>query len=176
MSKLFCVIDTETTGLPDNKHAEPVAVAAVVFDEAGNEVDTFEIIVLPNIIDTTTYRYAEAIHGISLLKLVKDGTPAIAAAEQLRDWWVGHGRPMIYTYNLGFDEEMLRRMGFAPKGYYGPCIMRTAAQRAGRITGRVSLNTTVHNLGLPGRGGSQHHALEDARLAGRVAFALGMFV
>jgi DNA polymerase III epsilon subunit-like protein len=82
---------------------------------------------------------------------------------------------MLYAYNLSFDEEMLRRMGFAPKGYFGPCIMRAAAERVGRTTGRVSLDSAARHLQVPGRSGSHHHALEDARLAGRVAHALGLF-
>jgi DNA polymerase III epsilon subunit-like protein len=172
---MFAVIDTETTGLPDNKYAEPVQVAVALFSKDGTEFDSFNLTVLPNIIDTTTYHHAERIHGISLLQLVKEGTPAATAAERLRAWWIGHDRPMLYAYNLSFDEEMLRRMGFAPKGYFGPCIMRAAAERVGRTTGRVSLDSAARHLQVPGRSGSHHHALEDARLAGRVAHALGLF-
>jgi len=175
MAKFFCVFDTETTGLPDNKYAQPVQLAAVILNESGEEVDSFNCMVLPSIIDTMTYHHAERIHGISLLQLVKEGTPAATVADHFRAWWIGHGRPMLLAYHSFFDEEMLRRMGFEPKGYFGSCIMRAAAERLGRTTGRISLDGAVRRLSLQTRSGSHHHALEDARLAGRVAHALGMF-
>lgn len=168
------IVDTETTGLPHQKHAHPVAVAAVAI-EGGVEVDSFMCIVCPPVIVVDEYRQAQRVHGYDIATVWAGRSPA-EASDELRNWWMGLGRPMITAFNAPFDELMLERMGFTPKGYWSECIMKAAAQRMGRETGKVSLDAAARHYGTPGRvPGAVHHALEDARIAAALGVALGMW-
>ena len=172
---MHIVIDTETTGLPSSQYAAPVSVGAVVVSDEGEVMDTFYTIVLPDIIHTGEYMDAEKIHGIPLSRLLlPDGPSSREAVDLLRAWWDKYNRPMLHAYNVSFDEIMIRRMGWEPRGYWGDCIQTHASRVMG--VGRASLNAAVRHFGLPGRSpDAEHHALEDARLAASVAVASGMF-
>ena len=169
------VIDTETTGLPSSQYAAPVSIGAVLVSDEGEIVDTFYSLVLPDIIHTGEYLDAQRIHGIPLARLIEADVPSSReATDLLRAWWEKHGRPMLHAYNVSFDELMIRRMGWEPRGYWGDCIQTHASRVMG--VGRASLNAAVRHFGLPGRRpDAEHHALEDARLAASVALASGLW-
>ena len=170
---MHIIIDTETTGLPSSKYAAPISIGAVAFAD-GHVVDKFTCFVLPTIINTDEYKQAEKIHGISLSELASSGLSPAEAVELFRRWWHGLGKPMLYAFNEPFDSEMLRRIGFDPRGYWGPDIMREAAKRLGKS--KVSLNSALREFtSLRRDSDEQHNALEDARLAAYLAFRLGMF-
>lgn len=169
---MVIVFDTETTGLPNDKHAAPISLGAVALDASGAEVSTFYALLIPRLIDTVAYGQAERIHGISLRQLVADGLPSAQVMDDFRTWWTGLGKPMMYAFNISFDSEMMARAGWEPKGYWGPCLMRGAAQAMGRST--VSLNAAAKHFSGQKRGTSEHNALEDARLAAAVGRAAGV--
>lgn len=170
---MHIVIDTETTGLPSSKYAAPISIGAVAIVD-GQIVDKFTCFVLPTIINTVEYKEAEKIHGISLSVLAADALSPEGAVEMFRHWWNGLGKPMLYAFNEPFDSEMLRRIGFDPRGYWGPDIMREAAKRLGKQ--KVSLNTAMREFTTLRRDPTEpHNALMDARLAAHLAYKLGMF-
>lgn len=173
------VLDTETSGLPSSPYAQPVSIGAAIYDTStGMEVDTFYTLVRPTLIHTKEYWAAARIHGIMLADLEQDGLNNEDACIEFRDWWIGHGvkRPMLHAFNADFDSLMLQRMGFDPKGYWGPCIMKHAAQAMGRTSGKVALNAAAKHFGNQRRSDAcLHNALEDARLAAAVGFASGLF-
>lgn len=169
------VIDTETSGLPDSKYAQPVSIGAVAVDTStGVTVSEFYTLVRPTVIHFKEYMGAMKKHGISLSDLESDGLYNDDAVSEFKDWWIGlaEKRPMLYAFNVSFDSVMLKRMGFDPKGYWGPCLMQTAARHLNRASGRVSLDQAAKTVGAA-RQSEEHNALEDARLAATVAFATG---
>ena len=169
------VVDTETTGLPSSKYAQPVSLGAVAVDTStGVTVSEFYTLVRPTVIHLKEYWSAQRIHGISLSDLEADGLYNADACVEFKDWWIGMAekRPMLYAFNVSFDSVMLKRMGFDPKGYWGPCLMQTAARHLNRASGRVSLDHAAKTVGAA-RQSAEHNALEDARLAATVAFATG---
>jgi DNA polymerase III epsilon subunit-like protein len=169
------VVDTETTGLPSSKYAQPVSIGAVAVDTTtGVTVSEFYTLVRPTVIHFKEYMSAFKIHGISLSDLEADGLYNDDAVIEFKDWWIGMApkRPMLYAFNVSFDSVMLKRMGFDPKGYWGPCLMQTAARHLNRPSGRVSLDHAAKTVGAA-RANEEHNALEDARLASFVAFATG---
>ena len=169
------VLDTETTGLPSSKYAQPVSIGAVAVDTTtGVTVSEFYTLVRPTVIHFKEYMDAFRIHGIDLASLQEDGLYNDDAVIEFRDWWIGMAekRPMLYAFNVSFDSVMLKRMGFDPKGYWGPCLMQTAARHLGRASGRVSLDRAAKTVGAARQSG-EHNALEDARLAATVGFATG---
>jgi len=170
---MHIILDTETTGLPSSKYAAPISIGAVAFAD-GRIVDKFTCFVLPTIINTDEYKEAEKIHCISLAHLAQVGHRPEAAVELFRNWWHGLGKPMLYAFNEPFDSEMFRRIGFDPRGYWGPCIMREAAKQLGK--NKVSLTAALREFTTMRRDvEEQHNALEDARLAAHLAHKLGMF-
>jgi DNA polymerase III epsilon subunit-like protein len=176
------VVDTETTGLPSSKYAQPVSIGAVAVDTTtGVTVSEFYCLVRPTVVHWKEYMSAFKIHGISLSDLEADGLYNDDAIIEFKDWWVGLSvrfdgdlgpRPMLYAFNVSFDSVMLKRMGFDPKGYWGPCLMQTAARHLNRPSGRVSLDHAAKTVGAA-RANEEHNALEDARLASYVALATG---
>ena len=169
------VIDTETTGLPSSQYAAPISIGAVLVDDEGDEVDRFYTVMLPKVIHTAEYKEAEKIHGIPLEDLLSPGVPTSAeAVALLRAWWEKHGRPMLHAFNVSFDELMINRAGWEPRGYWGDCIQQRASLVMG--VGRASLNAAVRHFGVRGRNPDvKHDALEDAAIAARVAKACGLW-
>lgn len=171
---MYVVIDTETSGLPFQKHAHPVAVAAVAM-AGGVEVDHFFTLVCPPVIVVDEFKQAQKIHGYDIATLMNEGLSPEDATAALRDWWIGLGRPMMTSFNVPFDQLMCERMGFDPKGYWGDCIMKEAALTMGRTSGKISLDAAARHFCIPGREpGAVHHALEDARIAARLGVTIGL--
>jgi len=173
--KYHMIIDTETSGLPNNQHAAPIQVGVAVLGPDLNLAYTDSWYVMPRIIDTASYRGAQKVHGISLATLEQYAFSSEASVEKLKSKWLEFGRPQLYAYNVSFDELMIQRMGWAPGGYWGPCLMNAATSYLQRPK-KVKLVEACNALGVPGPGGDAHDALADAVAAANVGRAIGAFV
>ncbi len=169
------IIDTETTGLPNSQFAVPIQVAIVVIDGEGNLVHTDCWYVMPKTIDTAEFARAKAVHGISLATLEEHAITMAASVEKLKQKWLSYGRPLLYAYNVSFDELMIARMGWAPGGYWGPCIMQAAGAFLSKPK-KVKLVEACQLLLVEGPGNAAHDALADALAAMRVGLKVGVFV
>ena len=176
----ICVLDTETTGFPEQPWSRVVEVAAVLLDTDGTEIDAVSTLVRPEIHDARAI-HAERIHGLTREALV-DAPMATGALAMLAD--SGVYRYPCTSFNLSFDRPMLERMGFDPRGW-APCIMLAAYDIMGPAGALVdcdrshpryddsrpwlwpSLAGAADFFGCE-RVGDPHLALSDARLAAAV--------
>lgn len=128
MSRI-AVLDTETTGFPSNSLASVIDVGGVIIDLSdGSEVSRFDSLVCP----LAWGEWAEPATAIHRLTHddVKGSprphsvTPALVAWLEKHDcwWWT--------SYNVAFDQPMLRRMGFVT-GRLASCVMVRAMQIMG---------------------------------------------
>jgi DNA polymerase III epsilon subunit-like protein len=195
----ICVIDTETTGLPSDPEAAVVELAAVAIDDAGAELAHFASLVRP---PELALRPGERLpfNGIAHEDLVGAPSPAEVAVDFLA-WHSAHGSPTCTTFNVGFDAEMLRRMGLTPA--WGRCLMFAAAdllqsaqdedlaEEAVRWAGHLAWERDRRRWererwepAWPRLGemlaffsieveGDAHRALRDARAAAAVSVAMG---
>lgn len=105
------VFDTETTGFPlfkepsdDPLQPHLVDIAALLYDEQGNQVDSFEAIIRPD--GWTIPDEAAAIHGITNEMAMDLGIPE---AEALEGFLAIHERAGLrIAHNLPFDDRILR--------------------------------------------------------------------
>jgi DNA polymerase III epsilon subunit-like protein len=79
----ICVLDTETTGFPDQPWSRVVEVAAVLLETDGHEIDAVSTLVRPEIHDARAV-HAERIHGLTREALV-DAPMATGALAMLAD-------------------------------------------------------------------------------------------
>lgn len=165
------VIDVETTGLVEDEWARVVEVGAVLFDPWGAEQDTFSALVRPSIFDPEQAAEALRINGIAPADIL-DALPEAAVAEALGVWLtrVRQRAPVaFYAWGAEFEEAMLARMGVTLALC---CAMGWACQSLTRgDRPRMRLVDAAADLGVPVPA-HLHRALADARLAGRVLFAL----
>ncbi|MGP9826858.1 3'-5' exonuclease [Ectopseudomonas khazarica] len=105
------VFDTETTGFPlfkepsdDPRQPHLVDIAALLHDEQGNLVDSFEAIIKPD--GWVIPDEAAAIHGITNEMAMDLGIPE---AEALEGFLAIHERASLrIAHNLPFDDRILR--------------------------------------------------------------------
>lgn len=105
------VFDTETTGLPLFKQpsgdpAQPhlVDIAALLYDDMGNLVDSFEAIIKPD--GWVISEEAAAIHGITHEMAMELGIPE---ADALEGFLAIHSRADLrVAHNCSFDDRILR--------------------------------------------------------------------
>ena len=180
-----CVLDTETTGFPEQPWSRVVEVAAVILDADGSEVFASSSLVRPEIHDARAAG-AERIHGLTREALADAPLAGDVVAVLNR---VGVGDLLLTetrctAFNLAFDRPMLERMGFAPREW-APCIMLAAYDimgPAGALRDAdpshpcydpsrqwlwPSLASAADFFGVQ-RVGNPHRALSDARLAAGV--------
>jgi DNA polymerase III epsilon subunit-like protein len=193
----FAVIDTETTGLPDDPDARVVEVGIVVLDTENATPDvpvrSFQSFVLPDVLTDAGRWVLETINRIPV--------DEVLAAPEPREVWGGIHRFLeglsVRAYNEEFDRMMLERtFSEAAQGLsWGPpcgdnqaawrrfpsCIMegfleRFAAYSRTRedLTGPspFRLAAALDMLGLQVADGSAHRALVDAEAAGAVALRI----
>jgi len=193
----LAVIDTETTGLPDDPDARVVEVGVVVFDTDSETPDvpvcSFQSLVRPEILTDAGRWVLETINRIPV-------DEAMAAPEPYEVWasivQFLDGLP-VRAYNEEFDRMMLERTfpEAAAALSWGPpcgdnqaawrrfpsCIMegfleRFAAYSRTRedLTGPspFRLAAALDMLGLQVADGSAHRALVDAEAAGVVALRI----
>lgn len=163
---LLLVVDTETTGLPNDRDARVIELGAVLIRlDDGAEAKTFHSFVRP---DVWSPRAAGAlrINGLTRDEVYAHGLPQTEAASAWEDWWRHYlGAPPVHAWNAPFDREMMRRMGWDPEPTaWGPCLLGQATKRFGY---RMRLEAAVEKLGLR-LDPQPHRALGDARIAARV--------
>ncbi|MCB9763214.1 MAG: 3'-5' exonuclease [Alphaproteobacteria bacterium] len=173
------VLDTETTGFPAQRWARVIEVGAVLLAPDGAEVDTFEALVLPDILDERAHA-AAGIHGITNETLRAEGVPQDEVCAALRETLAAWGDPYLTAFNVGFDRPMLLRMGIGRRRW-ARCIMQRASAvmgKAGALKPRSqggwrwpSLARAVDFFGVE-VDGPAHRALTDARMAAGVARAI----
>jgi DNA polymerase III epsilon subunit-like protein len=171
---VICVLDTETTGLPNQPWARVVEVGAVVLDphKDYDEVDAFVSLMYPG-------DGARNDHGLL------DGYPRNASQrvpiEEIREApWEVLVRPALYafcersrvtevfSYNRVFDEVMLKRSGFVLP--WTGCVMRMARAAMPPRPKDPSLADAAAHFGVVQA--EAHRALPDARLAAQVFAAI----
>jgi len=168
---LLCVIDTETTGLPDNPDAQVVEVAATIYDlSTGQEVRCWSTLVKPTTWGEDGRRVASEICGLDTDLIDAHGEEPVFALMRLLDF--ARGLP-LHAWNRPFDEEMIRRMD--PKerrldkpDLWGPCLMREfSAISRGNADLRSKLTYAYEQCGFT-EPSNAHRALVDARMAAEV--------
>lgn len=138
------IVDTETTGLPQDQDALPIAVAIIVLDEATHQkVFECDWLILPRVL-SPHYQKAEAVHGIPYSRLEAEGASESASLEVLQAIDAKFS-PKWTSFNWRFDSEMLRRIGFeAPRSH--DCIMHMAAARCGKRSTFIRLSDAYLTL------------------------------
>ena len=168
-SSLLCVIDTETTGLPDNPDAQVIEVAATLWDLARQtEVRAWSTLVRPTTWGEDGRRCAKEICGIDPDLVDEQGEDPVLARMKLFDFARG---ATLHAWNSVFDEEMVRRMDprqpHAPNRW-GPCLMREFSTLSrGDADLRSKLVYAVEQCGFDAPEDA-HRALVDARMAAKV--------
>ena len=152
----FAVVDFETTGLnPETDRI--VQLAAIIVNEEGNIVDSFDTIVKPE--SPSEYQHgAEHIHGISA-EQVSGGMPLRNALEQL--WSINAGH--IFTahnaaFDLGFLHAESERVGIEGRIEFHIDTLELSRRATGADT------TRRHNLlALCEHYGIERDQVHDAR-------------
>jgi DNA polymerase III epsilon subunit-like protein len=167
---LICVVDTETTGLPDNPDAQVVEVAATIFDlSTGQEVRCWSTLVKPSTWGEEGRKVASEICGLDPDLIDAHGMEPAMAQMALLDF---AGRLPMHAWNRPFDEEMVRRMDpgeprLARPELWGPCLMREfSAVSRGNPDLRSKLTFAFEQCGFT-EPEDAHRALTDARMAAR---------
>lgn len=179
------VLDTETTGFPRQPWARVIELAAVLIDCDGNESDTWESLILPDILDDRA-NGALAINQITREMLI--GQPsAFSAAASFRGW-MGDAPPYVTSFNVAFDRPMCERTGLTslrwascvmersmavmgPAGVLGNANPRHPNYDPGRPWLWPKLSAAAEWFGVPVVG-EAHRALTDARTAAGIMIAI----
>lgn len=123
LSSRLVVLDTETTGLPRDRSSRVWELAAVLLDEDGVEVASFESVMLPDPFpDDREVREALKIGGVDRA-MIESAPPAVKEIARFVDWL-----PVdvpVTAFNIGFDRELLSRSGM-PRLRWTTCIMMAA--------------------------------------------------
>jgi len=161
---LICVIDTETTGLPNAAWARVVEIGAVALDPITyEERSAFDSLLCPDILD---YRAERALDytGISF-----DAVRAAPSLDEVRSqflaWVSENAISEVWAYNRVFDETFLNRSDFLLP--WQGCIMRLCRHHMPlRAKDPPLRESCAYFLGHePER---KHRALDDARTAAAV--------
>ena len=107
--KFFKVYDTETTGLSPSRD-QIIQFFGMTLDQDLNPIDgnelSLNVKLRPDVVPSP---YAFAIHGISILDLLKNGITEFEAIGHVRNWFLSQDNTMIAGFNsLTFDDEMVR--------------------------------------------------------------------
>jgi DNA polymerase III epsilon subunit-like protein len=167
---LLCVIDTETTGMPDGPHAV-IEVAATIWNlSKGEEVRCWSTLVKPPSWGEDGRRIAMEVCGIDPELVDAHGEEPTFALMRLLDFTK---HLPLHAWNRPFDEEMIRRMDpmerrLSREGLWGPCLMREfSAISRGNADLRSKLTLAYQQCGFD-EPTDAHRALVDARMAARV--------
>lgn len=196
------MLDTETTGLPPHPDVRPLQVGAVALSrETGQEVSAFRVLLCPDVW-APSYRRAEQIHGLTRARCEAEGVGMRAGLDRFSNWlssvgktgpFVG-GHHVLSAWNVRFDKWIIDqwRLGawgasggpspawptfqvgpYAAKdGCMQACYRAWATAQAHVATPRYgALKGALQVFGLRPQPGV-HDALDDARLAGNVWWAM----
>lgn len=176
--RAVAIVDTETTGLPKHEWASVIEIGAVLIDTHGQLIDIFSRFVLPTTLDERADE-AMAINQIDIKKVLAHGGKPWAVAWEFEKWLRGHGFPMMATFGIDFDREMLRRMRFG-YGDWDDCIQ--ASSKADMVAAGIEpwidrswpqprLSEAAAFYGVV-QEEPAHRALSDARTAARIMVAI----
>ena len=164
---MICVLDTETTGLPNANWTRVMELGAVAMEPSGMEVAVFHSLIKPDVFDERADRaltYTGLTRENFLLAPYSD-----VVREEFSDWCSEHRIQQVWAYNRIFDETMLARSGF-----YLPwtgCIMRKAREQMPvRPKDPPLREAALYFLGY--EPDVRHRALEDATVAAQVLSVL----
>lgn len=109
---MILAFDTETTGLPlwndpsdDPRQPHILQLAAILFDDNGNEVDTYSTIINPGP-DAVCSPEAFAAHGITRERCEKEGVAPRDAVERFLS--MERQATEIVGHNVSFDLRLMR--------------------------------------------------------------------
>lgn len=164
------VCDTETTGLPHDEKARPVAISLIVIDDEYNRLFDTTFYVKPSVW-SPNYMKAQEIHGLTPGFLALNGMSESDALEVLCAIDDKYECPRWTSYNRKFDLEMLSRIGFNPL-HKATCIMELAARKLNKKSNRVALAEAYPEItGESFLLGQAHKAEYDAKCALEVYIA-----
>ena len=161
---MICVLDTETTGLPNASWARVVELAAIAVDPDGYvERAHFHSLVCPDVLDERANR-ALGYNGISVEDL-REAPVESAVRASFYAWCANNRITEVWAYNRIFDETFLNRAGFILP--WQGCVMRLARhQMPHRQKDPPLRDAAAFFLGVAPT--ETHRALADARTAAQV--------
>lgn len=170
---MIVVIDTETTGLPNEPRARVIEIGAVCVDAEGNEFSSFSALIKP-----TAPLGAWADPALEICQIKPEWLDAASSSEVVWEslWsWMRLHRPVtqIFAYNVEFDKLMMERTfpDMVRHLPWGPCLMVAAAQHIhGPKRQRLALKKAAAHFDIPMH--EAHRALGDARTAAAVGAAI----
>jgi DNA polymerase III epsilon subunit-like protein len=174
----WIVIDTETTGLPEQEDARVCEIAAVRFDKAGRMVSAYSSLVRPEVLTEEGIQVITEISGFTEDEIRNAPHPDVVWKDLCA---VTHGWAYpLHAWNLEFDQLMVERSWGVPeteaKPWWAGCLMRSFSSMWSVCFGHdvetgeprhVSLYRAAKIAGVPFEGPA-HRALTDAMVAGRV--------
>lgn len=165
------VLDTETSGLPNEPRASVVEIGAISLSDNGEYLGAFSSLVKPLHPLGEWSKVAMEINCVpeKLLGIAPSANDAWLAFVH----WMGLFKPVksVLAYNVAFDRAMMIRSW--PQAEYlpwGPCLMQAARKALGG-KGHLKLVVAAKELGIE-VDGTAHRALADAKTAAKVWKAL----
>lgn len=194
----ICVLDTETSGLPRQSWASVVELAAVIISPEGEELAHFETFVRPFRLPPDADK-ALAVSGITREQLAT-APEAHTVHRQWTHWMEERGNPWVTSYNVSFDKVMTEERLGLRKMRWASCIMLRAMAIMGPagvlrnanpnhpsyndkcpwlfpsltdkvVDGRELVGAATF-FGVKPDHDQTHRALDDARIAAKVACAI----
>lgn len=175
------VIDTETTGFPDDPEASVWDLGAVLLDRGGVEVAHFEAMGCPPVLHE---RMDEALRIGGMTRDQLAAHPPIAQAIAGLNVWLCElpVEARLTAFNIAFDKPMLLRAGLVTDRAWAPCIMEACKPVMGDA-GYLPWYHKYNDWKMPRLSEAApffkveqqlpaHRALADARTAGLIAGAL----
>lgn len=165
-----CVVDVETTGLPNQEWARVVEIGAVVLDPHKDyaEVAAFESCV--NWSEEALRGYPRNERQRVPLQDIRVAPGADEVYGDFAQWCAKHRVTEVFSYNRAFDETMLARSGFVLP--WTGCIMRMARAAMPPRKKDPPLAEAAAHFGIVTGVEEHHRALPDARLAAQVFAAI----
>jgi DNA polymerase III epsilon subunit-like protein len=165
---VIAIIDTEATGLPSDKEARVVEIAAVVLHPHRDyaEVNSFQKVLYPGPAALDGYP-RNASQQVPLEAILGAGSAA-DARRAFYEWMAQHQVTEVFSYNRAYDEGMLKRSGFELP--WAGCVMRMARAAMPGLKKDPSLAAAAAHFG--GSLTEAHRALPDARAAAGVFAAI----
>ncbi len=182
---IIAALDTETTGLPEDRDARAIEVAVAVFDSEvslDEPIRVYQSLVNPDVLTEAGLAVALEVSGISEeeIRAAPRPDPVWLAVEETLD----HGLIPVVGWNFAFDKLMVRRTFFldekADDGVaWEDDTMKTFGRAFAPVLGRgrggeprwVKLTRAAEMMGLSWDGDA-HRALADAIMTVRIALRL----
>lgn len=161
----IAVVDTETTGLSPTKGAEIHQIGAVLLDERGREVSTFDGRARPRRLDAPGVARALAVSRTRIEDLLPHPPPE-TLARSFAAWRFDHGMPVSTAFNDAFERKFLEDVGL--RLTWVECLRKRARRHFGRS---IKLEAAARELEVLVEA-QTHQAIDDARLAGRLLVKL----